>query len=299
MRVRLRRGPCHSPRPSSGARARCRIRPSPSTRSAYDDERDRHRRAHRRPRRAARGPRRARASSASRPRRRRETLCARSAPRSTCPPPATCASLAALARCAHAGATRRPAPAVELVDVGPVSLEVNGRETRLVPRQLPDVTDVVSGVVYARAADADALSRRQRATSFTSAGGPDVEPVRRLRRRAGRPGRRAHRGRGLRPAWSSRPVAPHRALVDARRDATTSLFVDVQPAASAARSDGERSAGASTARARARALPASLVRRGGHARRPPGPPRTARPRAGLESGEVRFDFSRSVAYLRR
>jgi hypothetical protein len=36
------------------------------------------------------------------------------------------------------------------VDVGDVSLEVDGEITRLLPRQVPDVTDVVSGIVYAR-----------------------------------------------------------------------------------------------------------------------------------------------------
>ncbi len=51
-------------------------------------------------------------------------------------------------------AAAHPAPVVELLDVGPVSIEANGVATRLLPRQLPDVTDVVSGVVYARAADA-------------------------------------------------------------------------------------------------------------------------------------------------
>src|SRR5580693_5851830 len=66
------------------------------------------------------------------------------------PPRGACATVASLAgRVARAGTT----PVVELVDVGAVSLEANGVETRLVPRQLPDVTDVVSGVVYARAAD--------------------------------------------------------------------------------------------------------------------------------------------------
>src|ERR1700722_12090733 len=44
-------------------------------------------------------------------------------------------------------------PMVELLDVGGVVIEAGGIETRMSPRQLPDVTDVVSGVVYARGAD--------------------------------------------------------------------------------------------------------------------------------------------------
>ncbi|MBV9947331.1 MAG: hypothetical protein JOZ69_10820 [Myxococcales bacterium] len=44
-------------------------------------------------------------------------------------------------------------PVVELVDVGGVSVRADAGEMRLLPRQLPDVTDVVSGVVYDRAAE--------------------------------------------------------------------------------------------------------------------------------------------------
>jgi len=70
------------------------------------------------------------------------------------PPRGACASIVSLAGTA-AGLSGGTAPAahppvVELVDVGEVSLEVDGEITRLLPRQVPDVTDVVSGVVYAR-----------------------------------------------------------------------------------------------------------------------------------------------------
>jgi hypothetical protein len=44
-------------------------------------------------------------------------------------------------------------PVVELVDVGTVSLESDSVETRLTARQVPDVTDVVSGIVYARSGE--------------------------------------------------------------------------------------------------------------------------------------------------
>jgi hypothetical protein len=71
------------------------------------------------------------------------------------PPRGACASIASLAgfKGTPGSAASAPAraPVVELVDVGPVSLEADGLLTRLLPRQLPDVTDVVSGVVYARA----------------------------------------------------------------------------------------------------------------------------------------------------
>ena len=66
------------------------------------------------------------------------------------PPPGTCRPLTSLAGRLAADA---PAPLVELLDVGGVSLEAGDASTRLLPRQLPDVTDVVSGVVYSRVTD--------------------------------------------------------------------------------------------------------------------------------------------------
>jgi hypothetical protein len=53
-----------------------------------------------------------------------------------------------------------PSPVVELLDMGRVSIETSGPSgsvTALVPRQLPYVTDVVTGTVYARAAEAAVL----------------------------------------------------------------------------------------------------------------------------------------------
>jgi hypothetical protein len=66
------------------------------------------------------------------------------------PAAGTCANLTALT---GNSARSDPAPIVELVDVGGVWLEAAGVATHLLPRQLPDITDVVSGVVYARAAE--------------------------------------------------------------------------------------------------------------------------------------------------
>jgi hypothetical protein len=71
------------------------------------------------------------------------------------PSPGTCA---APSHALAAAETEPYAPFVELSDVGAVSIEIaGGASTRLVPRQLPDVTDVVSGVVYARAVEAPSL----------------------------------------------------------------------------------------------------------------------------------------------
>jgi len=46
---------------------------------------------------------------------------------------------------------------VELLDVGAVAVAANGLETTLFARQVPDVADLVSGVVYARAAEVEQL----------------------------------------------------------------------------------------------------------------------------------------------
>jgi hypothetical protein len=45
---------------------------------------------------------------------------------------------------------------------GDVSVEADGVATRLLPRQLPDVTDFVRGIVYARATDAALLPSSKR-----------------------------------------------------------------------------------------------------------------------------------------
>ncbi len=59
-----------------------------------------------------------------------------------------------------------PAPSVQLLDVGAVSMEANGVQTQLFARQVPDVVDLVSGVVYAtpapRITDAEFLPARGR-----------------------------------------------------------------------------------------------------------------------------------------
>jgi hypothetical protein len=68
-----------------------------------------------------------------------------------------CAPLSA-AKAPEDSAARVEPRAVELVDVGFVSVEVNGVGLSLPPRRLPDIVDLVSGVVYStRASDPEAL----------------------------------------------------------------------------------------------------------------------------------------------
>ncbi len=206
------------------------------------------------------------------------------------PAPGTCVSLAALA---DGVVMATAAPSVELVDVGAVSLEVSGLETHLTPRQLPDVTDVVSGVVYARAAEPTLFPSSARYIVRVS-GGPDIDPFDVSATAPSDPtdvhiggedsasGLVVAAGAPIEMAWT----------VDATDD---SLYVDVQPAAVRCALDGAQHPGDGSAHA---AVPASWVDEAGtlvlhrvH--------REALVARGLEGGEVRFDFSRSVAYVRR
>jgi hypothetical protein len=204
------------------------------------------------------------------------------------PAPGTCASLVSLAD----GVPSSTATAlVELVDVGSVSLEVSGRETRLVPRQLPDVTDVVSGVVYARAADATTFPSSARYLLHVS-GSPDIDPFDVAASAPADPADVQIDGEdanGLAVSTGA-PIA-FEWTTDATGDA---LYVDLQPGAIRCTLDG----GSHPADAPARAtVPAYLVDDAGTlvVHRMHREPIVAH---GLASGEVRFDFSRSVPYLR-
>jgi hypothetical protein len=64
---------------------------------------------------------------------------------------------------------------VQLVHVGNVSLEANGLQTSLAARQIPDIVDLVSGVVYARATEPELLPARARYVLSVS-GASDAEP---------------------------------------------------------------------------------------------------------------------------
>jgi hypothetical protein len=207
------------------------------------------------------------------------------------PAPGTCVSLAVLAGGAATGTAA--APRVELVDVGAVSLEVSGRETHLVPRQLPDVTDVVTGVVYARAAEAALFPAASRYVVHVN-GGPEVDP---FEVSATAPADPADiRIAGEDPTGLTVPAGTPVEVGWTPGASDDSLFVDVQPAAVRCTLDsGQHSAAPPPARA---TLPASLVDEAGtlvvHRMH-----REALVARGLEGGELRFDFSRSVAYVRR
>jgi hypothetical protein len=184
-----------------------------------------------------------------------------------------------------------PAPVVELVDVGSVSLEVAGSETRLGARLLPDVTDVVSGVVYARAADPTLLPPGARYAVHVR-GGSDLAPF---------------------DVFASAPADPddvNIAGVDAsgvlriagqsvqaswpRGAGGDIVYVDVQPGAVRCVLAGGVRAGDSFVRS---SLLASLFGDSGTltVHRLHTEPLVAQ---GIEGGELRFDFGRSFAYAR-
>src|SRR5271166_3224414 len=92
-------------------------------------------------------------------------------------PRESCASVASLVA-GPGGVPQEPGEhaLIELADVGPISIDTSDAPTRLAPRQLPDVTDVVSGVVYARAADPSLFPASARYT-IRVGGGPDLDAL--------------------------------------------------------------------------------------------------------------------------
>jgi hypothetical protein len=74
-------------------------------------------------------------------------------------------------------ATTEPAHAVELADVGDMTIEIAGAKTNLLPRQQPDVADLLSGVVYAaRAGDGSALPASAKYTVHAGSVTSDIAP---------------------------------------------------------------------------------------------------------------------------
>jgi hypothetical protein len=194
-----------------------------------------------------------------------------------------CATVRSLA--SGGGTAREVAPVVELLDVGAVSVKADGVQIHLLPRQLPDVTDVVSGVVYARAADPSSLPASTRYVVHV-AGGQGLGPF------------------DMAAVAPSDPSAVHIAGEDEHGTVLASgstvdlawtadgaddpVYVDVRPS-------GVRCVFANTGEAAVSTLlfddAGTLVVHRLH--------RESLRLPGIDSGEVRFDFARSVAYLRR
>jgi hypothetical protein len=193
----------------------------------------------------------------------------------------TCASLTSLA-----GRTRRSetTPVVELVDVGAVWLEADGVETHLSPRQVPDITDVVSGVVYARATEAALLPSATRYVVHV-AGGQDLAPLNVSALAPDDPSAVGISGEdGHGSVVASSPTVDLAWTPDGSDDV---LYVDVRP-------QGVRCAFGNVGHAAISTLffddTGTLVIH--RLRREP----LRAP--GIDAGEVRFDFARAVAYTR-
>jgi hypothetical protein len=162
----------------------------------------------------------------------------------------------------------------------------------LVPRQLPDVTDVVSSIVYARAADA-ALLPADTSYLVHVSGGPNVDPLDVSASAPGDPSDVHVAGEDTKGilvaagAWVDLTWAADRA--------DDVVYTDVQPASlrcvlGVGTADGKGLVHASLSASLfddAGTLVVHRVRRESFRAR------------NLESGVVRFDFSRSIAYARR
>lgn len=202
------------------------------------------------------------------------------------PAAGTCASIAT-----RAGDGPAQLPLVELVDVGGVTLEAGGVETRMSPRQLPDVTDVVSGVVYARGTDPALLPDSTRYVVRVT-GTPGFEPFAVSALAAGDPAEIRIAGED-----DSGTLLATGAALDVSWPETGSddvIYLDIRPTGVRCTLGNE---GDNATRAHASVSTmllddaGTLVIHRLH--------REALRAPSVDSGEIRFDFARTVAYVRR
>jgi hypothetical protein len=199
------------------------------------------------------------------------------------------------------------ARAVELLDIGPVSLEAEGAKTSFNARRLPDVVDLVSGVVYSSQDRRGEEPFPARGRFVFRAGGPganagdlEVAPFAIESVIAGEP---ADLRLNQEPAASSAATVPAGTPVEltwtAGGDASDVVYVDV--ASSALRTGVTRCAFTDAGHA---ILPASSIASDEgtlsvhRVHREKFSAADGRSR-GIESGEIRFDFARVVSFRRR
>jgi hypothetical protein len=195
--------------------------------------------------------------------------------------------LPARGSCAAVGslvtAPAAPTPFIELIDVGAVSIEADGIQTRLLPRQLPDVTDVVSGVVYGRATDPSLLPTSTRYLVHV-AGAADRLPLELEATAPDDPSAVRIAGEGASGLvasgeWVNFAWTPG--------GADELVYADVRPSGVRCAFDEVGLAAMSTLYFdNAGTLVVHRVRR------------ERLSSAGIDSAEVRFDFARTVAYVR-
>lgn len=197
---------------------------------------------------------------------------------------------------------------VELLDMGRVSVETAGATTSLLPRQLPYVTDVVTGTVYARAVEATALPAATpyvvhvAGTGTGAIGTPsgfdvvalapqDASDIAIAQETA--PGKITASGPSLDFTWPSSLPAAAGSTGDV-------LYVEVQPAGARC-TLGAGAAGADGAGAGHASITTSLLDDSGSVvvHRVHLQPLDALPQRGVDGGELRFDFARVVSYARQ
>jgi hypothetical protein len=202
----------------------------------------------------------------------------------------------AVGACAPAGAARplteAPARAVKLADVGVVFLEANGVKTNLVARQVPDVADLVSGVVYTARAEASLAPRTRyvlrsggtaEIDAFDVAALAPSEPAElQVGNQDGHGAIALAPSAGAELTWAWEPsddlVYVDIASSDSSTPVMRCLFGDTGHATVPASAFGAAEQGTISVH--------RLHREAFRAR-------------GLDSGEIRFDFARTVAFTRR
>jgi hypothetical protein len=200
------------------------------------------------------------------------------------PATGTCATIASLA-----GAPAAQTPVIELLDVGEVTLQAGEVETRLAARQLPDVTDVVSGVVYARATDPSLLPAATRYTVHV-AGGQGLEALDVVVAAPGDPGEVHLTGEDVPGALVATGATVDLSWADATDLADDIVYVDVRPNGVRCVLDRAATDHGSVSTLLLDDAGTLVVHRLRRA------PLSAR---GIDSGEIRFDFARTIAYVRR
>ncbi len=242
----------------------------------------------------------------------------------------TCGAIAALPTTADSvsidglGADESDGPrAVELLDVGGVAVEANGARATLEARALPDIVDLVTGVLYSTrtAFDSDGLPSRgayllrSSGSSSVADGDHAVPPFTVSATAPGEPEELRIDGQDARGADGVALTAGARVElawgVKEGSDPEDVVYVDLVSATDAQQGPGVRCAfadrGSASIPAAAFAVGAAEMARGTlvvhrihrETFQVPAPVEPSAGRTGIEAGVVRFDFARSLEFTRR
>jgi hypothetical protein len=209
----------------------------------------------------------------------------------------------AMGTCASVVSARAAAPAsgaartVELVNLGAITVEANGARVSLSPRALPDIVDLVSGVVYSTRAPAPDALPAETSYVLRGSGRPelDVAPFAVTATAPNEPGELLVQGQDAR-APGGLLLAP-----DAPADLAWSaggpedvVYVDVTQSAAA----GPRNVRCLFDDGGKAIIPASLFTEGEGTMTVHRLHREAFQARGIDTGEIRFDFARAATFRR-